>query len=154
MAWRREETRCREQTHCRDAVGVKIPIKNWERSARMITQHSRIEGKARKHNHEQNDTCQAQSRMRDATKQPAKRCAFQGPAHCDPLSIKLDRENQRDEEQRCASKQRELRISSRARDRRAFEPDKKSAKRGHRTCQGYETRDAARITAADDFRQQ
>src|SRR5881227_898409 len=114
MAWRREETRCREQTHCRDTVGVKVPIENWERSARMITQDSGIEGKARKHNHEQNDTCKAQSRMRDATKQPAKRCAFQGPAHRDPLSIKLDWENQGNEEQRCASKERELCTSGRA----------------------------------------
>src|SRR5438093_12059243 len=139
MAWRREETRCREQTHGRDTVGVKVPIENWERSARMITQHSGIEGKARKHNHEQNDTCQAQSRMRDATKQPAKRCAFQGPAHRDPLSIKLDRENQRDEEQRGTSKQSELRISGRAGERYAFKQHKESEERGHSKCQRQET---------------
>src|SRR5882724_12624121 len=96
----------------------------------MITQHGRIEGKPRKDNRKQNDTCQAQSRMRDSTKQPAKRCTLQGPRHGDPLSIKLDWENQRNEEQRCASKECELRISGRTGLRCAFKHHKKS-ERGH-----------------------
>src|SRR2546423_15129116 len=47
----------------------------------MVIQHGRIEGKSRKDSHEQNETCQAQSRMRDAMKEPAKRCTLQGPPH-------------------------------------------------------------------------
>src|SRR5207249_9846436 len=117
----------------------------------MVIQHGRIEGKSRKDSHEQNETCQAQSRMRDAMKQPAKRCTLQGPPHRDPLSIKLDWENQRDEEQRCASKKRELRISGRATECCAFKQHKKSEERRQSKCQGYETRDMARISAADDL---
>ena len=117
---------------------------------RMITQYGRIEGKSRKDNYEQNDACEAQSRMRHTMKEPAKRCALQGPAHRDPLSIELDRENQRDEEQRCASKERELRVSGRAGERCAFKQHKKSEERWQSKCEGHETGDAARIRAADD----
>src|SRR6266436_2230564 len=106
MARRSEQSRGSEQTHRCDAVGVKVPIKNRERGTRMITEHGRIEGKAHKHKHEQSDASQAQSRMRHATKKPAKRCALQRPAHRDPLAIKLDWENQRNEKQRGAAEER------------------------------------------------
>src|SRR5260370_42203603 len=98
MARRRQQSRGGEQTHCRDAVGVKIPVKNRERGARMIAEHSWIDGEAHEYDDEQSDARQTQSRMRDATKEPAKRCALQSPAHGDPLSIELDWKNQRDEE--------------------------------------------------------
>src|SRR5262249_4766639 len=93
MTRRSEQSRGREQARCRDAVGVKVPIKNWERGTRMISQYGRGQGKAHKDNHEQNDACQAQPWMRDAMKEPAKCCALQGPAHRDPLLIELNREN-------------------------------------------------------------
>src|SRR5437867_8946664 len=107
MARRRQQSRGGEQTHRRDAVSVKIPIKNRERGALMITEHGRIEREPGEYDDEKTDARQAQSRMRHAMKQPAKRRAFQRPAHRDPLAIELDRENQRDEEQRCTAEERE-----------------------------------------------
>ena len=136
MAWRGQQSRRGKQTHRGDAVGVKIPIKNRERGARMITEHGRIERKAREYDDEQTDARQAQS---------------QRPAHCDPLSIELDWENQRDEEQRCTAEERELCISSRAGERRAFEQHSKPQKRRHPKRRGYHARNTARISAANEL---
>src|SRR5216117_1893390 len=107
--------------HAAYPVGVKIPVENREGGARMIAEHSRIERESYKYDQEQSEASQAQSRMRHAMKKPAKRCAFQGPPHRDPLPVKLDRENQRDEKQRGASKQRQLGIPRSARERCALE---------------------------------
>src|SRR5438552_19126882 len=92
----------------------------------MVIQHGRIEGKSRKDNHEQDDTCQPQSRMREAMKEPAKRRTLQGPPHRDPLSVKLGWENQCTEEQRCASKECEVCTSGWAGEGCAFKHDKMS----------------------------
>src|ERR1044071_3080868 len=114
----------------------------------MVTQHGRIKGKAREYNREQNHTGEAQARVRDTTKQPAKNCALQGPTHCDPLSIELDRENQRDEEQGRPSKESKLRISGLSGGWCALEQNKKSKERRQRKCQWHETGDPARISVS------
>jgi len=62
-------------------------------------------------------------------KQPAQRGTLQGPAYRESMSIKLDWENQGNEEQRCASKERKLRVSGRTGERYAFEQHKQSEQR-------------------------
>ena len=98
MTRRGEQARGNEQANRRDPVGVKIPVPDRHRRARMITEHRRIERKADEHDAEQNNSSDAQPRMRHTAKQPAKRRAFQRPAQRDPLSIKGDRKDQRDKE--------------------------------------------------------
>src|SRR5436309_7774348 len=151
MARRREQSCAGEQTHCRDAVGVKIPIKNRECDARMIIEHCRIQGETRKYNDEQNDASEAQSRMWHPTKKPAERCAFQRPAHRDPLAIKFDWENQRNEKQRGAAEQCELRISSRATERSGLKQDEQPEQRRYRKCGRHETRNPGWICSANEL---
>ena len=86
----------------------------------MITEHGWIERQPNEYDDEQTNTRQTQPRMWHPKKEPAQRCAFQGPTHCDPLSIELDRENQCDEKQRSAAEERQLRVTCLARDWRAF----------------------------------
>src|SRR5260370_24629235 len=93
MARRSKQSRGGEQTRRGDAVGVKIPIENRKCGARMITEHGRVEREACEYDDEQSDASQAQSRMRHATKKPAKSGAFQRPADGAPWSVELDREN-------------------------------------------------------------
>jgi len=50
------------------------------------------------------------------------------------LSIKLDWENQGNEEQRCASKERKLRVSGRTGERYALEQHKQSEQRWQSKC--------------------
>src|SRR5437899_1758122 len=151
MVRRRQQSCGGEQTHRRDAVGVKIPVKNRERGARMITEHGWIEREAPEYSDEQSDTRQSQSRMRNATKKPAKRCAFQGPSDCDPLSIKLDWENQRNEEQRGAAEERHLCISSRVGERCAFEQHEQPDQRRHRKRSRHQTWNCAGISVANEL---
>src|SRR5207245_9650107 len=103
MARRREQSRGDEQTHRRNAVGIKIPVQNGERGARMITQHCWIEREAYEHDSEQSDAGQSKSRMWHAAEKPAECCAFQSPTNSDPFSIELDRKDQRNEKQRRAA---------------------------------------------------
>src|SRR5436190_4060538 len=154
MPRRREQLGSSEQTDCRNAVGVKIPVKNRERGARMITEHGWIESEAREHGHEQCNAGQSQSWMRDTMKKPAERCAFQGPANGDPLSIELDRKNQRNEKQRRTAEERQLRIAGRADERCGFEQYEQSEQRRHRKCGRHETRDPVRVGSANQLIQE
>src|SRR5206468_7087198 len=126
----------------RDAVSVEIPIQNRRRSARMITEHGWIEGEAREYNYEQGDTREPKSSVRNAMKKPAECCAFQRPANRDPLSIELDRENQRDEEKRCATEERELRVARGTVERCALQQNEKPQQRRYSERRRDETRNS------------
>src|SRR5437764_12583591 len=102
----------------------------------MVIEHCRIQGETRKYNDEQSDTNETQSGMWHPAKKPAERCAFQRPAYRDPLAIKLDWENQRNEKQRGATEERELRISGRATGWSGFKQDEQPEQRGSANAAG------------------
>src|SRR5882724_306177 len=89
--------------------------------------------------------------MWHAAEEPAECRAFQSPTNSDPLSIELDRENQRNEKQRRAAEESELRITCRAGERWAFEQYEQSEQRRHRKCSGHETRNPVRIRGANQL---
>src|SRR5438874_11052599 len=151
MARRREQSCAGEQAHCRDAVGVKIPIKNRECGARMIIEHCRIQAETRKYNDEQTDASETQSGMWHPTKKPAERCAFQRPAYRDPLAIKFDWENQRNEKESGATEERELRISGRASEWCRFEQQEEREQRRYRKCRRHEARNPVRIRSSNQL---
>ena len=97
MTRRRKEFCSDEQTNGRDAVRVKIPVENGRFAARMIRQHRRIEREPDERDAQQSDARESQARMRHAMEKPQQCHAFERPADRDPLAMKLDRENQRDE---------------------------------------------------------
>src|SRR5205085_10511651 len=118
-------------------VSVQVPIQNRKCSARMITEHGRIKCETREDNGEQSDGGQAKSGVWHAVKEPAERRAFERPGHCDPLSIKLDRENQGDEKECGAAEERELGIACQAGCWCAFEQSEKSKQRWQCKCRRH-----------------
>src|SRR5215470_7477683 len=117
----------------------------------MITEHRWIERQANEYNNEQTDAGQTQSWMRHPAKEPAERCAFQRPTHCNPLAIKLDRENQCDEKQRSAAEERELRVACRTPDRGAFKQYEQSKERWQRKSHRHQTGNSAGVRGADQL---
>src|SRR5437667_6933807 len=86
--------------------------------------------------------------MRHTMEQPAESGAFKGPAKSDPLPVELNRKNKRDEKQRSAPKQCELRISRRALCRRALQENNQPEERWQGERRRHQAQHAVGITGA------
>src|SRR6266480_5048155 len=115
----------------------------------MITEHRRVYREPRKCNHQQSSSHQTQPRMRHAMEQPTEGSALERPAKREPLAIKLNGENQGNEEQRRATKQCELRIYRRTFRWRGFQKNHEPEQRWHCKHSGYQAENAVWISGAD-----
>ena len=123
-----------KKRHDHQTVGVKIPVDNRQRGARMIAQDGGIERQPREGGDEQTDPDPAQTRMRNTLEKPEKRRPFQSPADGDPLALKLDGKNQGNEKQSHAAEPGQLRQTGWRAGCWSFPGDEEAGQRGE--CKG------------------
>src|ERR1035438_6596468 len=98
----------REEGGYRHAVGIEVPVEHGRAAANVVFEDRGVERQPDEDDGQQHGAGGAQARMRDAVEEPQERGALERPCHSDPLPVELDREHERDEEQRHAAEPREL----------------------------------------------